>query len=802
MTLDQLILAIRDVTAYSDAQTAGPVALLGLTDTGRPETSRDRNRRLRSWRRLLQEIPLDERSFDDRFGLAGRAALITALSDWCRGYRAQSDECRARLAGLFGFTGLLLVTLLSLAESEAQRSVPHASTVPAQQGRALTHDCADTCGALVTEPAVARAIAEVYRPDPPTGGRRSAAAGPAEQEWGAVEHEPLSFHRHGSTSLILRGVTSRAVHGNRSPFALKLIIYPFTKFQTIAHATREYAQRYGTSAAGARHLVHVWASFDSWILMDFVAGKTLAETVREEQAQEAADGEELRSLRLDRLKARGLRLFEAMEELQSVARADPLPDRFTGVHADLSPSNIIVSDTDDTFKLIDLGRNYLYTHTVTGTTGADSSYIAPEVRAGDSEIGRADLYSVGQLLVLIGCGRTSTDGVVPDIFYMRAMLLARFVEDLIDADPARRLLIFPAGPGTTFSFTELKNSFLAEFEMAQAAERGADTLRVESGWRMSRELLRPLAGDPGREWRLWRMRRQQSARPAANRGLFSNWLLAWSFVAAVVWAVTNTVVITWLLRDLNLGWGNRTVELVQHLTHDPTGLPVVDAWRRGDYHVPDWRANLPARIVGFSYALAAPKYYEIISSGLTPLVVGRRAGAMSWLALATEAVMRMMALLPCGLVLACTLVEPRWWPINSAIGQLSLCLTNYTTLFFARTVIARSRRLKLSTVPTDDSKITGLSSFTQWAPTSLFYATAVLTIGVLLYTHVLEDTYVYALGAAATNIFVFYVIKTGTGGPMIRVAIVRTHLAAERVARATALPPPPAAPPTPPPPPP
>ncbi len=796
MTLDQLIPALRDLTEYSDAQTANPVALLGLADTGRPETSRDRTRRLRSWRRLLQEIPLDERSFDDRFGLDGRAALIAALSAWCRGYRAESDERRTRLAGLFGFTGLLLVTLLSLAESEAQRSAAHAPAAPARQGRALTHDCADTCGALVTEPAVARAIAEVYRPDPPAGGRRSATAGgPAEQEWAAVEQEPLSFHRHGSTSLILRGVTSRAVHGNRLPFALKLIIYPFTKFPIIAHATREYAQRYGNPATGARHLVHVWASFDSWILMDFVAGKTLAETVNEERAREAAGGEESRSLRLDRLGDRGRRLFEALEELQTVARAGPSPgpspDRFPGVHADLSPSNIIVSDVDGSFQLIDLGRNYLYTHTVTGTTGTDAAYIAPEVRAGDSEIGRADLYSVGQLLVLIGCGRTSTDGVVPDIFYMRAMLLARFVEDLVDADPGRRLLIFPAGAGPDFSFTELKNSFLAELEMTQAAERGADVLRVETGLRASRELLRPLAGDPGREWRLWRMRRQQSLRPAANRGLLANWLLAWSFVAAAVWAVTNTVVITWLLRDLNLGWGNRTVELVQHLTHDPTGLPVIDAWRRGDYHVPDWQANLPARIVGFSYALAAPKYYEIISSGLTPLVVGRRVGAMSWLALATEAVMRMMALLPCALVLAVTLVEPRWWPVNSAIGQVSLCLTNYMTLFFARTAIARSRRLGLSTVPADDSKITGLSSFAQWAPTSLFYAAAVLTIGVLLYTHVLEDTYVYALGAAATNIFVFYVIKTGIGGPMIRVVIVRSHLAAERVARASALPPPP-----------
>jgi hypothetical protein len=403
------------------------------------------------------------------------------------------------------------------------------------------------------------------------------------------------------------------------------------------------------------------------------------------------------------------------------------------------------------------------------------------VKAGEKDIARADLYSVGQLLVLIGCGRTVADGVVPDIFYMRAMLLARFIEDLVDTDPRRRLLIFGNGGGPEFSFTQLKSAFLGELEMVRAAEGGSDELRVYTGWRALRELLRPLAGDPGREWRLWRMRRRQARPRPANGLLFTNWLLAWSFVAAAIWAVTNAVVITWLLRDLNLDWGNRPVELVQRLSRNPDGLPVVDAWRRADYHLPDLRANLPERLVGFSYALAAPKYYETLFSGLTPLVIGRRAGGASRLALAAEAAMRMMAVFPCVLVLTATLIEPRWWPINSALGQLLLCTANYTALAFVHAVIARSRRLGLSTIPADDTKITGLSSFAQWAPTSLFYATAVLTIGSFLYLGLLHDIYVYAFAVTSTNVFLFYVIKCGIGGPMVRVVMVRTCLAAERL---------------------
>jgi hypothetical protein len=792
LTLDLLLPELRSLTGYSDSDTAGIATLLGLPTAGRAENGREHTRRVRAWRQALQDIPVDERSFDDRFGLASRADTICRLTQWSLEYEVQSPARQEALRGLFGFVGLFLLTLLSLAESEAQRSNSLSHGGLNGLGRALTHDCEAICGVLVRGASVSGAISDVYRPqlesgrrrspEPPVGGPTGAASAvaavrTAEREWQTIEQQSLRFHRHGSTSLILRGTTT-TLHGVRPQFALKLILYPFTKIRTITNAAREYATRYQAPASGSRHLVHVWASHDSWVVMDFIDGKTLAETIRERAAGSEGD---VSCLRLDRLREEGILLFEALEELQRIAQDDPSHAPFLGVHADLSPSNIIVSASDGTFKLIDLGRNYLYTHTITGTTGADSLYVAPEVKAGEKNITRADLYSVGQLLVLIGCGRTSADGVVPDIFYMRAMLLARFIEDLVDTDPQRRLLIFGSGTGSQFSFARLKSAFLAELEMVRAAEGGSDEIRVHSGWRALRELLRPLAGDPGREWRLWRMRRRQAGHHTANGVLFTNWLLAWSFIAAAFWAVTNAVVITWLLRDLNLDWGNRPVELVQHLSHNPDGLPLVDAWRRSDYHLPDLRANLPERLVGFSYAMAAPKYYETLFSGLTPLVIGRRAGGASRLALAAEAAMRMMAVLPCVLVLTATLIEPRWWPINSALGQMLLCLSNYAALAFVHAVITRSRRLGLSTIPADDTKITGLSSFAQWAPTSLFYATAVLTIGSFLYLGLLHDIYVYAFAVTSTNIFLFYIIKCGIGGPMIRVVMVRICLAAERV---------------------
>lgn len=625
----------------------------------------------------------------------------------------------------------------------------------------------------------------MYSPErEPAGRRPPVAGGTAAREWRAMQRK-LRFHRHGSTSMILRGSTADAVHGTRPEFALKLILYPFTRIATLAQATRGYAETYGTASTGARHLVRVWASFDSWILMDFVEGRTLAELVREEADREPADGRRASplSLDLDRLRDKGLLLFDALEELQRIAREDPVRGGPKGVHADLTPSNIIVSASDGTFKLVDLGRNYLYTHTVTGTGGAEARYIAPEVRAGETDIARADLYSLGRLLILFGTGQAGAEGVVPDIFYMRATLLARFLEDLVDAAPERRLLLFSPGTDPAHTFARLKDAFLAELEMVQAAEQGESVLRVETGWRAWRELLRPLAGDPGREWRLWRMRRQRSERAEPGRGSFANWLLAWSLLSAVIWAVTNTVVITWILRDLDLSWGNNLVALVQRAAGTPEGLPIVDSWRRDDYRVPDFQANLPARMVGLSYAIAAPKYYQMLFSGLTPLTIGWRAGALTRLAVATEVIMRLMAFVPCLLVLAITLVEPRWWPLNSAIGQILTWLANVFTLAYIHAVIRRSRRLGISTLPAEDGKITGLSAFSQWVPTSLFYCVVVMTIGTALYLQLLQDVYVYASAVTATNLFLFYAIKCGIGGPPIRVAIVRACLAAERVGR-------------------
>lgn len=116
-----------------------------------------------------------------------------------------------------------------------------------------------------------------------------------------------------------------------------------------------------------------------------------------------------------------------------------------------------------TFKLIDLGVNYLYSRVVTGERGPDAGYVAPEVVAGEDATTRADLYSVGQLLVTFGGVGTEPDGVVPDGYYSDAPQLARFIEDLTDRDPHHRQLIFPG------TYDQLRQYFVDELDAVRVA---------------------------------------------------------------------------------------------------------------------------------------------------------------------------------------------------------------------------------------------------------------------------------------------------------------------------------------------
>jgi serine/threonine protein kinase len=804
---------------------------------------------LDGWRHLLQQIPLDERSFNDRYAPLVCDTLVRGLAKWCLEFRSRSMRYQHSHQGLFAFLSLLLITWLGTRESDRRRKASldgESSRLP--YATAVSHDCDRLCRPLLRDPLVREAILLLYGDGGTKHGQEGFDAAALER-WNDIEPESLSFHRHGTTSIIVKGRI-----GVRDTFALKLILFPFLRFPSIARQTREYHARYNPDDLATGYMVDVWASTERWILMDFVDGISLFELLPRRQlvAEKLAHPElsfsqilrarlgrqptesqrggapgavDPASLSLDEL----LRLGDAREEpapgrrhaagekislhwIESLGSAllDALvgvqryvavrageaakrkPSREAaegslppGVHGDLTPSNILVTDAPGlTFTLIDFGRNYLYTQAIPGQAYWDASYLAPEIKKEDGPAEKADLYSLGKLLITFGLQGGRPGDIIPDAFYARTPFIARFLEDLVQDDPAQRLTIFAdhgGESGRQSSYAALRTFFTEELDAVKAAEKEGLKLGEDSYLAVLLDLLKPMSGAPARQWRLWRKRRNQEHYRRREQGTYTRWLFMWSSVAAIAGTITFAAVVTWFLRDAGWSWGDRAIEAVQKLTGgNPNRFPVIDDLRMPGYHVPDLAANWPARLVGFSYVLIGARYYQSLFASLTPLL-GRRRGLSGWRALLAEFFMRAETVTAMVLVLAATLFDARWWPIASAIGQTMSLFCNWAVVSFATKALAEARGHGISTVAQDDHAITGLDSFHEWVPSSLFYAAVVWLIGSLIYIQVLHDIPIYAISVAAVNIFLFYMIKCGIGAPTIRVAIARACLAAERV---------------------
>lgn len=738
----RLIIRLLSPTSRASAATAATREEEELRGWGRED-----------WSHLFLHLPFDAHAFLGEYEEPWDA-VIEGLHHWCADFHGRPEPFKQGHQSVFGYLGLLLVTLASLRHSYVLRY----GQGPDQD---VTHSCEALCVPLLREPAVRVAIRSLYAPDVPLSDHDAPTSDAATRaEWDRVDFDSLRFHRHGTTSFILVGHPEMAVQGQRRPLALKCILYPYLRVPSIVRSTRGYRNLFGVDGVEVRHLAHVWASSTRWIMMDFVPGETLAEFLQRQPTS--------RDIRLDLLSDLGGELFLALAALERMGLH----------HCDLSPSNIIIrrdAETDERrFVLVDLGVNYLYSRAVPGSDGPDATYIAPEIRSGGRQSRRADIYSVGQLLVTIANGprRQGDAAPVPDAFYAESSVLARFVEDLTDTAPEHRLLIFRPDPARAL-YLQLQQFFKEELA-AMVATRAERPRRLLS-------LHTPLSGAPRRQLETWQIRRDQSLYCDPRRGMHVRWLLFWSLVSATAWYVAATIVIMWWLRDLNWDWGNQWISVLQRTNAaGEEEFPFLDALRANDYAVPDLADNLPARMVGMSFLLAGARLYQNVLAGLTPLVTGLRQGWLSVLAVLAEAHMRLMSVVAFVLVLLTTLIQRDWWPICTAIGITCVLLCNASCLVFARVAVRRAREAKLTTVP--EGRISGLDAFSKWTPSAGFYSVACWSIGSLIFFGLVEDVYVYAGAVASINIVLFYIIKcSGSEAEEVRTGLARACLSAERL---------------------
>jgi serine/threonine protein kinase len=779
------------------------------------------------WRDILQELPFDYSKVQNRWvkskeGEPPADSLENAFTWWSNNRNRLRPPESEDAADVAGFLGLLLLTLFALRESERRRSALAEDAGFWDGMRTLPHDCDQTCSELVKDAAVRSAIRRVYRrrTDDRAGKGDAQLNRDAATQWERIDFDSAHFHKHGTTSIILSVEQSPKLRS----MALKLLLAPFQNVDSIAEATSNYASDYSLRdsedghPSTSKHIVRAIASTSSWVLMEFVGGETLAEYLQARRAAVTGTGvpvprtsedakpsdesaahpqtgvrpviadADAGAMNLEQLDTLGRALFAALIEFDRIA-ATSFANRY---HADLSPSNIIVSQDGSQFVLIDLGPNYLYTRSIGGAAGADSIFVAPEVKAGNSQPWRADIYSVGQLLILFAGFQPSIDGVVPDVFYADAPLIAQFLEDLLDRNPENRLLsvtppTWPAGQQMPDAvYTDLRTSFINELDVAKAVSKGegrsASRLRPLIG-----EVIRPFRGEPGRQKEISQLVDSQRSRRDSEQTRTLRRLYHWSRLSAIISTLTILIVLWWLYRDMNWDWGNPIVEGFNRLVHGKAvgdvddGFPFVDDLRIGGYDIPDLDDNWLARAAGLSYALLGAKLYQSLFARLAPLSAARNVPELRWSAIAAEINMRSVSIVNSLLVLSITLVEARFWPIASALGQTYALSLNAASVGFAKRALTVARKSGISTVPDQDVKVAGLSGYAQWVPSSILYSIICWSIGLLIYAGVLRDTWLYAATVTSINIGLFYIIKCGLAGPDIRVGLQRAVLAAERV---------------------
>ncbi|MBB5957123.1 serine/threonine protein kinase [Saccharothrix tamanrassetensis] len=728
------------------------------------------------WRQVLVRIPLDKLSFQLEAGVE-RATAIAALTGWCRSFKTRRAGGHQRHESeVFGYLSVLLITLTTMAQSDAGA---------AQEA----HDCQGVCHPLVQDDSVRRALVELYSP-------ARTAEHHVGSEWAVVRDARFEFHRHGSTSFLLRGKPGQ-VTARHTEFALKCVLFPYADIPVIAAKTRSYETDHNSLDASGRtvgHMVRVWASTDNWILMDFAEGRTLAEEI-DELKREAAlpvvgrfrrrQPSPAGNVRLDLIRKVGLPLLTALAELHRSGKR----------HEDLSPTNVIVHrrvpDRDGRaydLTFVDFGRNYLYSGAFAGPRTAQSAYVAPEVRANSEDVAKADLYSLGHILIALGDVGANRDDTIPDRFYGQAPLIARVVEDLIDVRPDRRLLVFPVPIDDADVYHYLRQVLEQELDVTQAALVDDPDLRpraIPYDRHTVTETVRtlfPASREPKRRRRIYRMRKQQGVLADPRRSMHARWLLFFSVVSSLSYFTSTTVCVLWFLRDIGIDVLGPPVQLVLRPWDVPPGvIPLVDDLRVPDYKLGLVWENLPARIIGLSFALASVRYYQNILSGVTTLVARSSALPGAPLRIAAEIAIRAMAPWASWLILWVNLVDVRDWPLSTAIGYSGVVFSNVLCAAFATRYLALARAAELSTVPPEHQKIIGLDAFRQWGPTVTLYSVTVWVFAYLIMNGTLKDTYVYALSVALVNIGLFYVLKTGINALDVRTGLNRCFLAAERL---------------------
>jgi hypothetical protein len=610
---------------------------------------------------------------------------------------------------------------------------------PGEMGR---DDFEVEIGRLV--PMAARAILVIYDPslvinspgadlgslETVHGVAKSVSDKRANRAWSELDPETFTFWRMGTTSLIIKCSKSEVeAAAYRETLILKCVSFPWNLIPAIAESTASYADRYKDLDSVA---VRAEASSNRWVLMPYQDGPTLAEYFK---AQDFHDQTSFEQIAFARKIALGLAV--ALDGLSGEIEVDKVKPEHQ--HLDLSPSNIIMapgvtSETGREIRFIDLGQNFLYTRQIGMADHDDAVYIAPEVKNRGSSP-TADLYSLAIITIELLSGVRSRDGRVPDAIYEISPTLGRLLDDMLDDDASKRLLLVPHVG--SMKLRDVSHHLQETFDLVkhEPVASGSALKRRWAQWAPASHEVSSLVST------LWELRKEEGRTQLRSQ---IGYLTFMSLIASAAWWFIFTRTALFHIDDLIFG----------HWDSLPHGQ------------------LLDASVIGFSQGMVASKFYQTILARLTLRGIGSKMATL------TEIVMRGMTIVAVPTTAIAVMWRPELWAWSCAAGAALVAIANLLTL----RVAARFTRLgkeRFTTVPLIRRQVPG--GYEQWWWTMLMYAFVIAIIATGLQTGWMRDAQAYVIGLLVINFAIHYASKCVVAGASVRGGLARAFATGERL---------------------
>jgi serine/threonine protein kinase len=592
---------------------------------------------------------------------------------------------------------------------------------------------------------------------------------------GQYDFSAVRLHEIGTTSFILwcRRQPADDTDDARE-LAVKCLLPRYMDLRSIRERTLHYARDHSVpDDVGPQ----VHSATYTTVTMDFVDGDTLASRLAARAVSPDLDKKEHNQRRvLDRADLQFLRELATVLcfLLKKLAKSGKY-------HLDLSPTNIIVVSQPNQplrLKLVDFGPNFILTERAGSSSafGQAALYVSPELlNDPDQKSWRCDIYSLGMILLEAASKQSlQLDGSVAELTRLwqgtetwdGAAGLARLIEEMIDSDPAHRLLLQPQPQDDpVLAYTHLEQLIAQETDVMEEYETrsGTSGLGVFRGPALLRFWRNPQFAN------IFAAGRRPDASTDAIYQEFPR-LARWTAASLTGWAMTLLAFASFTIADFGV----------------PGLTPAINEWAHFvPLKAPDFWPNLPGRLVSLTFGMAAVTYYVNGFSTVAPRVMG------SWLGRASDAAMRATAVGLWAPILWAICINPEDWALCAGIGTLLVVLNNYLALRIANRANAVAANRHFSTMGDTGWRFVD-DVFREWWKLMGGYSGALLVVGVLLAIHRVHGVWLFAVFVVAINIIKMYRLNCTQQAPRVRGSLDRDILTLRRASHVS--PPEPSAP--------